>query len=212
MKMNPGRPPISENRPRKRLRRWLGARTRPARRRLGLIPRPHDRYILEEVIFPELRSRPDVRTILFVGCDAYTEHYPDLFDDRDFITLDIDPSKEQYGARRHITDSLLNVESHVPSKSLDAVICNGVFGWGLNEAADIDGAAAACFRSLRVNGIFIVGWDDVAPWRPPPLDDLEAFRLFSPFVLPPFSQPVYPTFTDLRHVYSFYRRPSDADS
>jgi hypothetical protein len=42
-----------------------------------------DRDVLEQVIFPALRDRADVRRILLVGCEWYTRHYPRAFGDRE---------------------------------------------------------------------------------------------------------------------------------
>ena len=175
--------------------------------RLGKPPRPHDRYLLEEVIFPAISARADMRRILFVGCDWYTKDYPRRFADREFWTIDVDPAKARYGADRHIVDSLTNLGAHLEPAALDAVICNGVFGWGLDSAEDIDAAAAACHLALRDGGILVVGWNDIEPWRPPSFDTIESFRRLEPFTQPPFPAPVYPTLGEMRHVYSFYRRP-----
>ena len=97
----------------------------------------HDRYLLEEVIFPELRSRDDIQNILFVGCEKYTAHYPAAFADRSFVTIDIDPFKARYGADRHVVDSITNLEAHFPPGAFDAVIFNGVIGWGLDQPDEI---------------------------------------------------------------------------
>ncbi len=167
----------------------------------------HDRYLLENVIFPALHSRVDVRSILFVGCDTYTAHYPSMFADRAFITIDIDPAKAKYGAPRHIVDSAANVEAHFSPGTLDAVICNGVIGWGLDRPDEIDQAARQWFVSLRPGGILLVGWNDLPPWRPPALAEITGLRAFTPITLSPFPASVYPTLGAMRHVFNFYARP-----
>ena len=69
----------------------VGHGIRRLRARIGPCTHPHDRYLLEDLIFPTLHSRPDMRRLLFVGCDVLTEHYPDFFADRVYITMDSDP-------------------------------------------------------------------------------------------------------------------------
>jgi SAM-dependent methyltransferase len=181
---------------------------RGIRGRIGVRDQPHDRYLLERVIFPALSARAELQRILFVGCDRSTRHYPETFADREFVTIDVDPAKARYGAERHVVDSLVNLGDHFKPGRFDAVICNGVFGWGLDSAEEIDAAVRQCHKALRPGGLFIVGWNDVEPRRPPPLDTVPAFRRFESLALPPFPGPVYPTFTALRHVYAFYRRPA----
>ena len=178
------------------------------RRRIGIPTRPHDRYLLEQVIFPALRRRPDFQRFLFVGCDEFTEDYPARFADRRFVTIDVDPEKARFGAREHIVDSFTNVAAHFGPASLDAVICNGVFGWGLDDPVEIDQAVDQTYNCLRPGGIFIVGWNDVGPWRPASFDDVEGFARFAPLSLEPFDTPVYRTLGPLRHVYNFYVRES----
>jgi SAM-dependent methyltransferase len=188
------------------------------RRALSLVPwrlvrkdrlyRPtHDRYLLEEVIFPALRSRADVQQILFVGCDTYTARYPALFSDRSFTTMDVEPSKARYGAARHVVDTVVNLSSHFGPETLDALICNGVIGWGLDRREEIDEAMRQAFASLRPGGILIVGWNDMPPWRPEPLEKLPGLRLFEPLTLSPFPAASYPTLGTMRHVFNFYVRP-----
>jgi SAM-dependent methyltransferase len=159
------------------------------------------------VILPALNQDPNVERILFVGCDRYTAHYPALFTRADFVTIDIDPSKARYGARHHVTDTVLNLHSHFEEQSFDVIVCNGVFGWGIDRRTEVDEAARVCFEYLRPGGMFLVGWNDLAPWQPPPFDELDAFQKFIPFTLDPFPGPVYPTLGRLRHVFSFFRRP-----
>ena len=189
------------------MRRLLSAIPWRVIRKERLYQRSHDRYLLEEVIFPELRSRPDMQQILFVGCDTYTAGYPAAFADRTFITIDKDPAKARYGGERHLVDTVANLRAHVAIATLDAVICNGVIGWGLDRPEEIERAMEQCFACLRPGGIFILGWNDMAPWRPVAPEQIEALGSFSPFVLAPFPSSDYRTLGPLRHVFNFYVRP-----
>ncbi len=167
-----------------------------------------DRHVLEHVIFPALKHRDDIRRLLFVGCDWYTERYPGQFADREFWTLEKDPAKARYGARRHVVDTLTNASGHFAPQSLDAVICNGVFGWGLDTPQETEDALAACFECLRPEGLLIIGWNDVEGHRPVALETLSNLERFEPYTLSPFPGPTYPTFSALNQIFSFYRRPA----
>lgn len=169
---------------------------------------PHDRYLLEQIILRRLRSRGDVRRILFVGCAKYTRHYPAVFADREFITIDSDPAQARYGGATHIVDTLANLAAHITRESLDVVVCNGVIGWGLDDPEEIDKAVGQCFQCLRPGGLLILGWNDVDRWRPPvPIGELGSVHEFEPTSFPPFPGSTYPTLNDLRHVFSFFARP-----
>ena len=195
----------------KRLRRLLSPIPWRVVRRERLHHRTHDRYLLEEVIFPALRSRQDIQSVLFIGCEKYTAAYPARFADRDFATMDIDPGKTKYGASRHVVDSFANLGAHFAPGSLDAVICNGVIGWGLDRLDEIDSAMRQSFVCLRPGGILILGWNDIEPWRPVPLEQVDGLRSFFPWTLAPFPSPTYPTLGEMRHVFSFFMRPRRVD-
>jgi len=165
-----------------------------------------DRYVLEREIFPYFVSSPEYPRVLFVGCAWYTRGYNTIFKDKEFQTLEIDPRESKYGARRHITDGLQNVADHFDEGALDLIICNGVFGWGLNEKPLVEKAFAGCFRSLRPGGVLVQGWNDTAERSPFPLDECHSLSLFQPFVFPPFSADRH-FIPANRHIYRFYAKP-----
>ncbi len=148
--------------------------------------RREDRRVLEQVIFPYFLQRPEFARVLFVGCGWYTKVYNKMFRGKDYWTLEVNPALRKYGARQHITDSVENVHLQFCEGGLDLIICNGVFGWGLDARDEVDAAFAACFTCLRENGLLIVGWDDVPEHRPFPLGGelvvggVQCLRLSSP--------------------------------
>jgi SAM-dependent methyltransferase len=167
-----------------------------------------DREVLEQVIFPALRERADVRRILFVGCDWYTRHYPRAFGDRELWTIDVDPAKARYGAERHVVDTVAKLDAYFPPANFDAVIFNGILGYGIDDAGEAEVTVAQCFECLRPSGLFVLGWDDEEGVQVSP-DAIAALRRFEPVTLPPFTAPSYPTFGSVRHVFEFYARPAD---
>ena len=173
-------------------------------------PKP-DRHILEEVIFPALAADPDVGRVLSVGCAWYTRNYRRRLPGGEYWTVDIDPRMARYGGQRHIVGSVADLPDHVEPGTLDAIICNGVFGFGLDTRADCERAFAACYASLRPGGWLIVGWNDDGYHAPFPLESLASIEAFARRPLPPFPTWRYPTFSRIGHTFDFYVRPEAAE-
>jgi SAM-dependent methyltransferase len=171
-----------------------------------------DRRVLEKVIFPYFLHDDAYMTVLFVGCSWCTRGYNKLFERRkNYCTIDNARWKRRYGGKRHITAPLQDLTRHFRPGTIDLIICNGVYGWGLNERADIEAAFSACRESLREDGILVIGWDDVAHLNPCPLPSWQCLRDFRPFVFPPLATAEFVTATAHRHTYSFFRRPRAAE-
>ena len=100
-----------------------------------------------------------------------------------------------------------DVADHFDAGSLDVILCNGVFGWGLDAREDVERAFAGCHRCLRPGGLFVLGWNDTPETRPFPLDECEALKRFEPYVFPPLGASHVPTETELRHTYDFFVKP-----
>ena len=117
------------------------------------------------------------------------------------------PDKARYGAQRHVVGNLTQLREHFDEGSLDAIICGGVLGWGLDGHEETEQALDGCFESLRAGGLLNLGWDEAGAHRPTPLGALSSLRRFEPCALEGFPAATYPTFSDLGHVFGFYRRP-----
>lgn len=180
---------------------------RVARYLIGL-PVPmetEDRRVLEQVIFPYFLSLDRVRSILFVGCAWYTKHYePVFFLSRMLWTIDPDPHARKFGARQHIVAPLEELERHFALGHFDLILCNGVYGFGLDTLAQCERAFEACHACLRPGGYFLLGWDDIPARTPVPLAEVASLRRFKPFVFPPLGAARYTTDTPYRHTYDFY--------
>jgi SAM-dependent methyltransferase len=164
------------------------------------------RHVLEDSILPFFVQQPEFRDILFVGCEWYTKGYRRLFADKNYWTLEIDPAKKRYGARQHVVDSVENVGRHFEKGSLDAILCNGVYGWGLNSRDAMERVVDGCFDSLRDGGVFLLGWNDVPRRTPFPLAECRALGRFRRFRFPPLEQTDFLVPGAKRHTYSFYVR------
>jgi hypothetical protein len=168
-----------------------------------------DRRILEQVIFPELLQSSRCQRILFVGCAWYTLHYPAIFADREFITMEISPEESQYGARRHIVDTCEHIDQYFSNDSLDAVILNGVYGFGLNELPAIQRTFLGIYNALSEGGLFILGWNDLPDHAPYSIEQIEKLTPFKPYVFPKLDVAVHKSDSKNRHRFHFYRKESD---
>jgi SAM-dependent methyltransferase len=186
-----------------------GFASRIIRKKLNL-PAPlnsTDRWVLEQRIFPHYRSNPAVRSVLFVGCDNYTAHYQrSFFADVDYTTIEPDPARSRFGARRHLVAPLEKLADHIPPDSLDLIVCNGVFGWGLNSLEQCEQAFAQCHTCLRGDGQMILGWDDLPQRAPLALEQISSLQRFRKYVFPEFGTWRYVTNTPYRHTFDFYQK------
>ena len=172
----------------------------------------NDRRILEQKIIPYFLEKEEFTKVLFVGCGSYTKHYEKWFKHKqEYWTIDINPFKKIFGAKKHIVDSSSNLNLYFKENYLDLIICNGVFGHGLDEREDVDKAYGACYQCLRNGGVLIIGWNDDA--EPFPLATSESIKKFKPFIFTPLSNSSsqisiaqYMNLTDgsESHVYNFY--------
>jgi hypothetical protein len=166
----------------------------------------HDRSILEEVILPYFVKDISVKRILFVGCSAYTQRYNELFNSKEYWTIDSKYVKRKYGAKRHIVDSITNVGRHVTNNYFNVIVMNGVIGYGLNRMKDIEQAMDACYEALASNGILLVGWNDLSRRTPIDIRTLRALRKLREYYFDPLQTCHYRTEGSYRHMFSFYRK------
>jgi hypothetical protein len=168
---------------------------------------PPDRRLLERVILPWYARQGWCRRVLFVGVRVYVRHYPRLFRDREYVTIDRNPRMRWFGARRHIVDSVEHLDRHVPAGHFDVVILNGVLGWGVNDTAAAAVTLDACRRALRLDGHLVIGVND-SRMR---VSDADAVTLASGFT--PWSFPALAArridlaspLAERSHTYLFYR-------
>lgn len=193
--------------PPRQLLQWGAIRLRTA---LGLPARldSPDRHVLEQQILPYYASRADLGRVLFVGCDWYSKHYGELFSTSQiFVTIDLDPKQAKYGAKRHLVASLESLADYVGPAELDLIVCNGVFGYGLDARTEVDLAMQACFSCLRPGGELMLGWNDVVAHAPfDPSLAVEAAG-FERVLLPPLGR--WRSVLDMptRHTFEAYMRP-----
>lgn len=162
-----------------------------------------DRRLLEKHILPYLAALPTTRKVLFIGCDWYTRGYRKLFAQQDYWTLDFDPDKQRFGASQHIVASMTDLAQHFADDSLDVIVCNGVFGYGLDEPDAVTQAFSACYDCLRSGGILVIGWNDTPERRP--FDPLTSpgLQRFKPYIFPSTGSARVLVPVRTRHTYDF---------
>ena len=185
---------------------------RMIRRRLGLaVPLDTtDRRVLEHIIIPGYLADPAVKSVLFVGCDSYTAHYErKYFSHHEFWTLEPNEKMRRHGARRHVIAPLEKLAQHFSEQYFDLILCNGVYGWGLNTSDQCEAAFTQCHACLRPGGHLLLGWNDVATKQGSiALSNVTSLRQFERFRFSPLGTSDYLTDTPYRHVFAFYRRPA----
>lgn len=167
-----------------------------------------DRRLLERTILPAIAKMANCKRVLFVGCEYYTRPYARLFRHLEFWTIDVDAKRARYGSRNHVVGTVERLEQHFAEGYFDVIICNGVFGWGLNTREAAEAAFGACYRCLSERGLFVLGWDDFPRWRPFPPSECESLTRFEPHRFGPLGTEEHRTDTPYRHVFSFFQKPS----
>ena len=174
--------------------------------RVGI--RTDDRRLLEDTLLAGFAADATMRALLFVGCDWYTQGYGALFAPRSerFRTVDVDPAKARFGSPDHLVAPMQDLGRHCAPGSIDVIVANGVFGFGIDDRAALEAAFAAAHTVLKPAGTLVLGWNDVTPLAP---FDPEPVALASGFVRSaahPLGAWRTPTPTPLRHTFDAYAR------
>jgi hypothetical protein len=114
--------------------------------------------------------------------------------------------KKQYGADRHVIDSITNIRNHIEKDFFDVILMNGVIGFGLNQLSEIEHAVAACYEVLARQGILLVGWNDTRRRTPVDLRSIRALGKFREYYFEPLQACHFRADGASRHTYSFYRK------
>jgi hypothetical protein len=180
------------------------ADTLPGRARI----RTDDRRVLEDILLPAFAADATLRTLLFIGCDWYTQGYGALFAPRleRFRTVDVDPAKARFGSPGHVVAPMQELDRHLAPGRVDVIVANGVYGFGIDDRATLGAALAAAHAVLKPAGTLILGWNDVAALAP---FDPEPLAIASGFVRSaanPLGAWRTATATPLRHTFDVYAR------
>lgn len=196
-----------------------GLRSRVQGRMLsGVIDRMPDRRYMEEAILPAVAALAP-RRLLDVGVESYTRDYGRrLPPDCEYWTLDLNPNVAKYGPPgRHIVANVLDMASYFEPGSLDVVLMNGPFGYGLDLLDEQERTIAAAHAVLRPGGRLLVGWDRAEDGTPVVMGEKERSesRIKDPLELesirehfahePPPGLPARVDFAGCSHIYDWFR-------
>lgn len=166
-------------------------------KRAGRILQLSDRKMLAETWLPAFAAEGG--TILWVGCRKYTAaDYAVLEQGGGTVwTTDIDPDAARWGRQpRHRTGDICEADTLFADVTFDAVICNGVLGYGVDSVEQQQRALTAMARILRPGGRLLLGWNTDK------IDDPITAGLTTPWFTPvDFAGPSRTSFTEVTHVY-----------
>jgi len=157
---------------------------------------PSRKYLEMELLPWLCKSR---RSVLFVGAGAYTYPYYHAFEASRlrFVTIDLSPAAQVWGAREHYVGSILDVEKLIPPPKFDSVVCNGVFGFGVEGIGEMNRALNLFAELLHPEGVLLLGWNKDVVEDPLALE--QAGCLFETNTALPF--PPRKAFSGETHVY-----------
>lgn len=178
-------------------------------RRVSRLP---DRAILLKTVFPALRQTTALSgnsKVLWIGCQSYTKLYYALIEQQgaECWSVDRDPDVQRWGRwGRHITGDMLELPELFPSHSFDAVLCNGILGFGVDTPADQLKAFESMATVMKPGSWLLVGWntDRISD----PLKFGHANRWFEHVPLPGITARY--VVDGSTHVYDTYRRLTEA--
>jgi SAM-dependent methyltransferase len=100
--------------------------------------------------------------MLWVGCRRYTKEYGAALERNggECWTTDINLAHARWGQRgRHFTWDLVCIDRLIAAGSFDSVLCNGVFGFGVDTRPAQLAALQAMGRILKPGGRLLLGWN-----------------------------------------------------
>lgn len=140
----------------------FGRTAEPTRRstkamRIRTLP---DRKVMADSYIPAVAA--DGGRILWVGCREYTlDDYAALETQGGQVwTTDIDPAAARWGREgRHRTGDVCEADRLFSDQTFDAVVCNGVLGYGVDSPEQQQRALGALAAIVRPGGRLLLGWN-----------------------------------------------------
>ncbi|MES1259675.1 MAG: methyltransferase domain-containing protein [Gemmatimonadota bacterium] len=134
--------------------------------------RTASRRVIEYDVLGQVHHELHPKAILSVGIAPYTAHYPALLRPARYETIDADAEETRWCAPDgHKIGNAATIGSLWPPASFDVVICHGVYGWGLDSAADLRSALHGIASVLRPGGFLLFGWNRLAGRDPLAIED-----------------------------------------
>ena len=147
--------------------------------------------------------------ILWIGCRRYTKGYGKLLERNggECWTVDIEIGHAKWGEKgRHLTGDLLAIDRLVAASSFDSVLCNGVFGFGVDTSSAQMAALRAMATILKPAGRLLLGWNTDRIEDPVNLDFVQEAFVSDDLTL----QGARWAIPEAGYVYDFLRRSDEA--
>jgi SAM-dependent methyltransferase len=147
--------------------------------------------------------------ILWIGCRRYTKGYGRLLEKcgGECWTVDIEIGHAKWGEKgRHLTGDLLAIDRLVAASSFDSVLCNGVFGFGVDTSSAQMAALRAMATILKPAGRLLLGWNTDRIEDPLNLDFVQEAFVSDDLTL----QGARWAIPEAGYVYDFLRRSYEA--
>ncbi|WP_184277392.1 bifunctional 2-polyprenyl-6-hydroxyphenol methylase/3-demethylubiquinol 3-O-methyltransferase UbiG [Brevundimonas vesicularis] len=119
-----------------------------------------DRRVMADSYVPALAVEGG--RILWVGCREYTLDDYALLEAQggEVWTTDIDPAAARWGREgRHRTGDVCEADRLFSDLSFDAIVCNGVLGYGVDSPDQQRRAFKALAAIVRPGGRLLLGWN-----------------------------------------------------
>lgn len=122
--------------------------------------RSPDRVFLVQELLPRYAARAG--NILWIGCRDYTNDYAKRLERKGGVcwTIDIDPASARWGRNgRHVVGDVCDAAKLFPDLRFDTVLCNGIFGFGVNSREQQAEALQAIATILKPHGTLLLSWN-----------------------------------------------------
>lgn len=172
-----------------------------------------DRKILNDLLLPGLADKDSISSILDIGCEWYNLHHQRAFSKHDYTTIDIEEDRKAFGAKTHVTGSVLELDQHFGKGQFDLVIANGIIGHGVTKKEDVETMAQQLSHAVKPGGFVLIGWNDRGNGTPEttPEEALTAAG-FSPSKLPFFPDHRHLATKETLHWFELYERTDSTES
>jgi hypothetical protein len=100
--------------------------------------------------------------ILWIGCRRYTKEYGAILSRNggECWTTDIEIVHAKWGEKdRHFTWDLVHIDELIAGRFFDTLLCNGVFGFGVDTREAQLAALGAMRNVLKPGGRLLLGWN-----------------------------------------------------
>jgi SAM-dependent methyltransferase len=165
------------------------------------------RIALVKEILPAYAARGG--RILWIGCRRYTKDYGRLLEKNggECWTVDIETGHAKWGEKgRHLTGDLLAIDQLVAASSFDSVLCNGVFGFGVDTSSAQMAALRAMAIILKPGGRLLLGWNTDRIEDPLSLDFVQEYFIADAFT----THGARWAIPEAGYVYDFLRRREES--